>query len=171
VGILDWLKRESAPSEGLVFSAVVEEGPYTAMDGETLWRSGLALVHDTGQFMRWDSPELLEVGAFICRVAGVSFRPDALQREEFSPCNPLVLRPEPENPHDPNAVGVWDASGQIQVGYLPRDRAGAVSGAFRTGRPMGAMVLQELRTSERGKRVSLVILVCPVGSIELQVQR
>ena len=34
---------------------------------------------------------------------------------------PLELRPEPENPHDPNAVAVW-AEG-VKLGYVPRQLA------------------------------------------------
>lgn len=48
------------------------------------------------------------------------------------PGEPVDLRLEPRNPHDPNAVGVWSARG-IQLGYLPAERAGWIGGRMRAG--------------------------------------
>jgi len=56
---------------------------------------------------------------FVTWVAGISHYPAAVDRPDFAPGNDLVLRPEPENPFDPNAIGVWNASGTVQVGHLP----------------------------------------------------
>lgn len=56
---------------------------------------------------------------FVTRVAGISHYPAAVDRPDFAPGNDLVLRPEPDNPFDPKAIGVWNASGTVQVGHLP----------------------------------------------------
>jgi hypothetical protein len=51
----------------------------------------------------------------------VSFRPDSVVDSSFDPGARLVLVPEPENEHDPNAVGIWNAERTLQAGYVPRD--------------------------------------------------
>lgn len=171
MGFLDRFRTPEPRTEPIVFSAVEESGTYKARDGTKLWREGYALVDDFGRFLRWDAPEITSVDSMICRVAGVSRRTRELQRDEFAPGRPLLLRPEPDNPHDRNAVGVWDEAGQAQVGYLPREKAHEVSASFRRRRPKGAMVLQELRDSKDGQRVALVILVGPLGPVQLEIER
>ena len=49
-------------------------------------------------------------GFYRVKVAGVSHRRDELQQAGFDPGSELALVPEPDNPHDPDAVGVWDAA-------------------------------------------------------------
>ena len=53
----------------------------------------------------------------------MSYRPEALPDPSFEPGRRLALVPEPDNEHDPNAVGIWNAERTLQVGYVPRDVA------------------------------------------------
>ncbi len=39
-----------------------------------------------------------------------------------APGDPVTLRREPKNPHDPNAIGVWSLR-DIQMGYISAERA------------------------------------------------
>ncbi|WP_339079621.1 HIRAN domain-containing protein [Pseudomonas sp. TMP9] len=65
--------------------------------------------------------------SFICAVVGESFNnPDGEPRQTIikhhvQPGMYAQLEPEPENPHDENAVAVYVAS--FQIGYLKRDVA------------------------------------------------
>ena len=59
----------------------------------------------------------------VIAVAGVSYRLDALQDDAFAPGRRLALVAEPENEHDPNAIGVWDEERSVQAGYVPADVA------------------------------------------------
>ncbi len=78
--------------------------------------------------MRWEDPAIL-----VVPVAGVSFRPESLEDPSFEPGRALALVPEPDNPHDSNAVAVWNEERTLQLGYVPSgDRAAA--GGGRTGR-------------------------------------
>jgi HIRAN domain len=77
----------------------------------------------TGEVVRWEDERLR-----VVPVAGVSFRPEALDDPSFEPGLPLALVPEPENEHDPNAVGVWNEGRTIQAGYIPRDVAPELTG-------------------------------------------
>lgn len=59
--------------------------------------------------------------------------------------DPVSLRPEPRNRHDPNAVAVFSAR-DVQVGYLSAERAPLVGARIRRGEEVQA-VFQGLRGS------------------------
>jgi HIRAN domain len=59
----------------------------------------------------------------VIKVAGVSYRADALQDDAFAPGRRLALVAEPDNEHDPNAIGIWDEDGRVQAGYVPAEVA------------------------------------------------
>jgi hypothetical protein len=77
----------------------------------------------TGDPVRWEDARLRVVA-----VAGVTFRPEALGDASFDPPARLALVPEPENEHDPHAVGIWNDGRTLQVGYVPRDVAAELRG-------------------------------------------
>jgi hypothetical protein len=77
----------------------------------------------TGEAVPWEDERVR-----VVPVAGVSFRPEALEDPSFEPGLALALVPEPENEHDPNAVGVWNEERTLQAGYVPRDVAPELSG-------------------------------------------
>jgi hypothetical protein len=77
----------------------------------------------TGEIVRWEDERIRVIPA-----AGVSYRPEALDDASFEPGLPLALVPEPENEHDPNAVGIWNEGRTLQVGYVPRDVAPELRG-------------------------------------------
>ena len=113
--------------------------------------------------LSWTSPRLGEAGVVVVKVAGTSYRLDELQDPNFAPGSALVLRPEPENPHDPNAVGVWTADGTAQAGYVPRERAAAFAERLR-GESLEALALWEWRSGD-GRRYGLRILVAPADAL------
>jgi hypothetical protein len=73
--------------------------------------------------VRWSDPRIR-----VVPVAGVSYRADALADPSFEPGQPLALLAEPDNEHDPNAVGIWNAERTLQLGYVPRDVAPELAG-------------------------------------------
>ena len=78
----------------------------------------------TGEPVRWEDPRIR-----VVPVAGVSFRPEAHTDSSFDPGRPLALVPEPDNEHDPNAVGIWNEERTLQAGYVPREVAPELTGA------------------------------------------
>src|SRR3954454_10009087 len=74
------------------------------------WRHDAA----TGDRVRWNDQRLR-----VVKLAGASYRLDALQDDAFAPGTRLALGREPDNEHDPNAVAVWDAERRVQAGYVP----------------------------------------------------
>jgi HIRAN domain len=103
----------------------------------------------TGEAMRWEDDRVL-----VVPVAGASYRIDAMQGDAFAPPSPLALVPEPDNEHDPNAVGIWDAERRLQAGYVPADVASRVEADAQ------ALALWEFR-DEEGRRVGLRVLIAP----------
>ena len=77
----------------------------------------------TGELVRGEDPRIS-----VIKVAGVSYRIDALQNDAFAPGRPLALVPEPDNEHDPRAVGIWNEERSLQAGYVPRDVASELAG-------------------------------------------
>jgi HIRAN domain len=68
----------------------------------------------TGEPVRWEDPRIR-----VVPVAGVSYRADAAADASFDPGRRLALVPEPDNEHDPNAVGIWNEPRTLQAGYVP----------------------------------------------------
>jgi hypothetical protein len=94
----------------------------------------------------WEDPRIR-----VVPVAGVSFRPEAVADPSFDPGCRLALVPEPENEHDPHAVGVWNEERSLQAGYVPREVA-AELGA-------GELAVSLWRAGE-----GLRILIVPAGT-------
>jgi len=87
--------------------------------------------------VRWEDERVL-----VVPVAGVTFRPGNVDDESFDPGRRLALVPEPENAHDPNAVGIWNEARTLQAGYVPREAAPGLSGdeqAISLWRPEGGL--------------------------------
>ncbi len=106
----------------------------------------------TGDPVRWDDPRLR-----VVKLAGASYRADALQDDGFAPGRRLALLREPDNEHDPNAVGVWDAERRVQAGYVPADVAPELRGDEQ------AVSLWEFRGDD-GRRIGLRVLLAPADA-------
>jgi len=101
----------------------------------------------TGEAVSWDDPRLR-----VIAVAGVSFRAGEVADASFDPGARLALVPEPDNEHDPNAIGIWNGERTLQAGYVPREVAPELAG--------DEIAVSLWRAGEAGLRVLLV----PAGS-------
>jgi hypothetical protein len=90
----------------------------------------------------------------VIKVAGVSYRIEALQDEAFAPGRRLALVPEPDNEHDPAAIGIWNEEGNVQAGYVPAE----VARELDPGDWQGVALREYL---EGGRRVGLRVLLAP----------
>jgi hypothetical protein len=77
----------------------------------------------SGESVRWEDPRL-----HVVPVAGVTFRPGNVEDGSFDPGRRLALLAEPDNEHDPNAVGIWNEERTLQAGYVPREVAAELGG-------------------------------------------
>ena len=106
----------------------------------------------TGDAMKLDDPRVR-----VVKLAGASYRADALQDDAFAPGRRLTLVPEPANEHDPNAVAVWDRERRVQAGYIPAEIAPDLDGDEQ------AVSLWEFR-GEDGQRIGLRVLLAPADA-------
>jgi HIRAN domain len=106
----------------------------------------------SGDAIRWNDGRLR-----VVKLAGSSYRLDALQDDGFAPGRRLALVPEPENEHDSNAVAVWDAQRRVQGGYIPAEIAPELHGDEQ------ALALWEFR-GEDGRRIGLRVLLAPADA-------
>jgi hypothetical protein len=90
----------------------------------------------------------------VTRVAGTSYRLEALQDPAFAAGRRVVLVAEPDNPHDPHAIAVWDAARRVQAGYLPAELARELQAD-----EWQAVILREL--SAGAERSGLRLLLAP----------
>src|SRR6476659_5834552 len=103
----------------------------------------------TEELVRWEDERIR-----VIPVAGVSYRLETLQDDAFAPGRPLALVPEPDNEHDPNAIGIWDDARRVQAGYVPAEVAAELEAD-----EWQAVSLAEFREEER--RAGLRVLLAP----------
>jgi hypothetical protein len=103
----------------------------------------------TGELVRGEDPRLR-----VIKVAGVSYRLDALQDDAFAPGRRLALVAEPDNEHDPNAIGIWDEERSLQAGYVPAETARGLD-------PDDWQAVSLWQFFEEGKRGGLRVLLAP----------
>jgi hypothetical protein len=72
------------------------------------------------------------MASMVTYLAGVGYRPGARERLGALVAGEVLrLVPEPTNPHDRNAVAVYD--GDLHLGYVPKVDAPAVKKALAVG--------------------------------------
>ncbi len=155
-----------------------EERYWYPDDGGVVWVAGFMPVdRTTGRFLSRDA--LREQGLVVSGVAGAQFNDDVLQSDAAEPGAPLVLRRDPANEHDPNAIAVeaggGDASvglggagkGGPQLGWVPREVAAEIAPRLDAGEEWSAIVLREQRDSPRDPRKSVTMGLARAARIEL----
>jgi hypothetical protein len=153
-------------------AAVRDDSSFTADDGSTVHSVGYLLLDPTGEYTAvGDDDWLRPAGCRLTKVAGLTHHPEAAQDARFAAGSVVLLAAEPDNPADPDAVGVWDKSGELRVGYLPADLAPEIAARIAAGEMLGGAILREYRTaSTGGRRLGLVLLIAPAGAVTLRVQ-
>src|SRR5207253_7765103 len=104
---------------------------------------------ETEEPVRDDDPRVR-----VVKVAGVSYRLEGLQDDAFAAGRRLALVPEPDNEHDPHAIGIWDAGRRVQAGYVPAEVATGLD-----AEEWQAVSLLEF--FEGGRRAGLRLLLAP----------
>ena len=163
----------SWPVPATTLPAVRDDSSFIADDGSTIHSVGYVLLDPTGEYAGvGDDDWLRPAGCRLTKVAGLTHHPEAAQDARFAPGSVVLLAAEPEHPADPDAVSVWDKSGEVRVGYLPADVAPEISARIAAGEMLGGAILREYRTAPAGgQRLGLVLLIAPAGAVTLRVQR
>ena len=129
-------------------------------DGGEVWVAGYTPVDASGRFMSREA--LAAEGLLVANVAGAVHRPDALASDGAAPGRPLLLRPEPSNAYDPNAVAVLTEDGPDARVRAARSRAASVGDGW------SAIVLRERRDSPRDPRTGVTMLLAQAETISLK---
>ena len=155
-----------------IVDVIAEERYWYPEDGGAVWLAGYQCVGEDGRFLARDAPELAARGLRVCAVAGAGrHHAQALESEAAAPGRPLVLRRDPENPHDRNAIAVHAADGGDQLGWVPREIAAELAPRLDSGETWSALAMRESRASPRDPRTGLTMLLAPASAIELRVRR
>jgi hypothetical protein len=154
----------------IVVDAIYEERYWYPEEGGQVWLAGYQLVEpESGRYLGRDAPELAARGLRVAGVAGASrHHGEALAVEDRAkPGEPLDLRRDPGNEHDPNAIAVHARGGE-QLGWVPREMAAELAPELDAGRPWSALVLREQRASPRDPRSGLTMLLAPDAELHLR---
>jgi hypothetical protein len=157
------LKRSPAPS--ITIEVFDDTHTFQGDDGR-YWCGGFTPAQPDGDgghyFARLGEHLRTDRRVVYCKVAGVAFRVDEAQDDRFAPGSRLRLIPEPDNARDPHAIGVWDHTGALHVGYLPRELSAEVATRIGAGEQLRGFVVGEVRhNTKTGPRASLHIVVMP----------
>src|SRR4051812_19022331 len=155
-------------AEGMEVEVSREDRYWYPDEGGAVWLAGYQLVDsESGDFLGRDAPQLAERGLRVCAVAGAGqHHAEALQADAAAPGEPLELRRDPDNPHDPNAIAVH--AGEEQVGWVPRELAAELAPQLDGAAEWSAVVLREQRGSPRDPRTGLTMLLAPESAVELR---
>lgn len=105
--------------------------------------------------------------SYRCIVAGTGFEGRAARIKAFArPDMPVFLKPEPDNPHDANAIAVfiqvraWYTffrRTNLQIGYIKRDKAAFFSRKLKEGGNIRGAYIVSMFTDQDHPRVSIEI--------------
>jgi|SRR5215211_159717 len=166
MGFLDFFRsKPRQATDAPPFRLYLEEHEHDSesQSGRPLHGYGYALRDDRDRALSWDEGVLAANGIEVAKLAGTSHRLDVVQDPAFAPGSRLTLRPDPGNRYDEHAVGVWDAAGKLQAGFVAGDRSKDISDRLRRER-LEAYSLWEWR-DESGQRCGLRMLLCPPGAL------
>jgi hypothetical protein len=152
-------------------AVIAEERYWYPEDGGVLWLAGYTVVDPgTGAYLARDAPELAARGLRVAGVAGAGrHHPGALASDAAAPGRPLVLRRDPANVHDANAIAVDTAAGE-QLGWVPRELAAELAPRLDAGEAWSAVALRETRASPRDPRTAVTMLLAAAPAIALSVR-
>lgn len=109
-----------------------------------------------GQRLHWRTVPL-KTRLFPINIVGESRRLFELRDPSFGAGAQLSLKPEPDNPYDPDAVSVWNADRSLQAGYIPAEEAARVGQLILDWNPTAFVMWESF--DEGGRRVALRILL------------
>ena len=139
--------------------AELQERYWYPDDGGQVWVAGYQLVGPDGRYLARDAPELTQAGLRVAHVAGAGrHHAAALQSAAAAPGSTLLLRRDPGNEHDPNAIAVHTQRDEA-LGFVPRELAAELAPQLDRGIPWSAVVLREQRASPRDPRTGITMLL------------
>ncbi len=157
------------PEPPVNVDVIFEERYWYPEDGGAVWLSGYNVVDPgTGEYLARDAPQLLARGLRVLGIAGAAHQDQSgLGSDAAAPGQPLALRRDLDNAHDPNAIAVHTAGGE-QLGWVPREVAAELAPEIDAGQAWSAVVLRDRRVSPRDPRSGLTMLLARGPGIVLE---
>ena len=91
---------------------------------DTHGESVLRLCEDaTGLLISPTDTRLARAGVYVSQLRGEAYHRETCRAGDFHPGRPVQLVREPANEFDPNAVAVYDATGQHMAAYVNKQKA------------------------------------------------
>jgi len=113
--------------------------PYRDSYGELVLR----LCEDsTGLLVSPTDTRLARAGVYVSQLRGEAYRPAECEAGDFQPGSPVRLVREPANEFDPNAVAVYDHTGQHMAAYVNRQKARTLARLIDSGEPIKAVSIR-----------------------------
>ncbi|MEU4558543.1 HIRAN domain-containing protein [Actinoplanes sp. NPDC023936] len=113
--------------------------PYRDMMREDVLR----LCEDsTGLLVSPSDQRLPKIGIFVSQLRGEAYHQDACRTGDFRPGSTVVLRREPDNEYDKNAVAVYDHTGRHLAAYVNKQKARMLAKLLDSGQPITAISLR-----------------------------
>lgn len=161
------LERIAGRSGGLSVHVAEESAAREGARGDRVVSIGDVPVSAMGEALPEGEHGTSDPRAVHFQVAGTHYMPSALQDDRFGVGSRITVRLAEAGGDDAHAVGVWDSSGTLQVGYAPPALARPLSAELRRGEQLSGVVVREMRLgSASGERLAVFVIVGP-GRIEL----
>jgi hypothetical protein len=112
---------------------------YRDISGELVLR----LCEDaTGLLVSPSDRRLPRAGIYVSQLRGEAYHQSACRAGDFSPGATVRLVREPENEFDPNAIGVYDGTGQHLAAYVNKQKAQMLSRLIDADKPIEAVSIR-----------------------------
>lgn len=103
----------------------------------------LRLCEDsTGLLIGPTDRRLAKAGIYVSQLRGEAYHQQACKQGDFTPGATVRLVREPDNPHDPKAVAVYDATRRHMAAYVNKQKAAALAKLLDAGKPIEAISLR-----------------------------
>jgi HIRAN domain len=108
----------------------------------------------TGKLIKVDNKHIARLGIWAFQARGTAYHEDAAKRADLSVGVRVELVPEPDNPHDRNAVTV--VADAETVGYVNRQKAAKLAPILANGVELVAVVVSGAPAGVSPARVQVV---------------
>ncbi|WP_445942219.1 HIRAN domain-containing protein [Pseudonocardia sp. T1-2H] len=133
--------------------------PYRDQSGEELLR----LCEDkTGLLIAPKNRYLSSIGIYSSQLRGEKYNESGSSSGDFSPGAPVRLVREPGNPHDRNAIAVYDITGAHRAAYVDRLRARLIAPILDAGGALDAIAIRGTAAGRACRQIGIVAATPPV---------
>ncbi|MDP9405386.1 MAG: HIRAN domain-containing protein [Actinomycetota bacterium] len=117
----------------------------------------LRLCEDsTGLLVGPTDRRLQRAGIFVSQLRGEAYHEQDCRRGDFAPGSPVKLVREPSNPHDPNAVAIYDSSGRHHAAYVNKQKARSLARLLDAGQELAAISIRGTKAGVACSQVAIL---------------